>query len=406
MLFRARELREGATPEDLRRQMNEAFKLIERDLTAALSKAKVSSLVTDATYSAGFGEVVRVAPPSAGTRLILPEPNLAQLDSRITAVQEAATGALSVEVVNGTINGATTLAYLAGIGTVEFVLTSTGWYAWSGSLVASFPLAGLAAQATDTFVGNVTAGSAVPTAAGLSTLAGSSLGFVAHALKYIGATSNINSATTTGDLNVFDISALECGGIVTLQALTEANIDGFTAKPDGFWFILQVRDATTTDYVSLIENSGNTTTSIRTPQIRDWRIGKNDAVMLFYSNLRWRIVDSVPKLWLASSDSVTWAATTSNFARSSRGIANIRVTLTGNQILTGVVPDGVTPNGEILNIENIDTVDTLTISHDATSTAANRFFCPAAANYAQGPLTSTLWRHDATSARWRMMSHS
>ena len=29
MLFRARELREGATPEDLRRQMNEAFKLID-----------------------------------------------------------------------------------------------------------------------------------------------------------------------------------------------------------------------------------------------------------------------------------------------------------------------------------------------------------------------------------------
>ncbi len=115
--------------------MNEAFKLIERDLTEALSKAKVSSLITDATYSAGFGEVVRFAPPATGTRLILPAPNLAQLDSRITAVCEAATGALSVEVVDGTINGATTLAYLAGIGTVEFVLTSTGWYAWSVSLV-------------------------------------------------------------------------------------------------------------------------------------------------------------------------------------------------------------------------------------------------------------------------------
>lgn len=142
MLFRARELRDGASADEMRRQMNEAFKLIERDLVAALAKGKVSALITESTYAAGFGEVARFAPPSGGTRLILPEPNLAQLDARVTAVCEAATGALSVEVVNGTINGATTLSYLAGIGTVEFILTSSGWYGWSVSLVDLAALAG------------------------------------------------------------------------------------------------------------------------------------------------------------------------------------------------------------------------------------------------------------------------
>jgi hypothetical protein len=259
MLFRARELREGSTPDDLRRQMNEAFKLIERDLTAALTKSKVSSLITDATYSAAFGEVVRVAPPSTGTRLILPEPNLAQLDSRITAVQEAATGPLSVEVVNGTINGATTLSYLAGIGTVEFVLTSTGWYAWSGSLVASFPLTGLASQASDTFVGNVAAGSAVPTAVGLSTLAGAGLAFAAHtldvtvgnamaivtdAVAYTGSTSRLVLTGITGNQGTVDISTLSCGGHVFISGPTgNWQIEAFSTKPAGFWFNLAASNA-------------------------------------------------------------------------------------------------------------------------------------------------------------------
>lgn len=220
---------------------------------------------------------------------------------------------------------------------------------------------------------------------------------------YSGSTSNVNSATTAGDLNVFDISALECGGIVTLQSLTEANIDGFTAKTDGFWFVLQVRDTTTSDYVTLIENSGNTTTSIRTPAIRDWRLSKNDAVMLFYSNSRWRVVDSREKLFITDQDSVTWASQQDDYERDSRGTAGLRITLTGSQTLTGVVPDGVTPNGEIISIENVDSVDTLTIAHDATSTAANRFFLPGSANLALGPRTGGLFRYDATSSRWRLL---
>lgn len=224
--------------------------------------------------------------------------------------------------------------------------------------------------------------------------------------KYAGTTSTGNVSSTSGDLNVVDITALECGGVYTLQNLSEANIDGFTAKTDGFWFVLHVRDDASSASVSLIENSGDTTTSIRTPDIRDWRLTKNDSVMLIYNNSRWRVVASYPKPFFNPTDNVTWAAQQDNFTRASRGIEVLRVTLTGNQNLSGVVPDGVTPGGEMLIISNVDTADTLTILHDSTSTAANRFFCPGAANMSLAPHNSALCRYDSTSSRWRIISRS
>lgn len=227
-----------------------------------------------------------------------------------------------------------------------------------------------------------------------------------NTFKYGGSTSNVNQTPTSGSLGVLAISTLECGGIVTLQSLSEATIDGFTAKSDGFWFVLHVRDDTTSDSVTLLENVGNTTTSIRTPNIRDWRLTKNESVLIFYSNSRWRVVNSRSKAYLAGNQSVTWAAQQDNFARSGRGTDHLRVLLTGAQTLTGVVPDGVTPNGEVLVITNADTADSLTIAHDATSTAANRFLCPANANFVQAFNTSTSWRYDSTSSRWRMVSRS
>jgi hypothetical protein len=229
------------------------------------------------------------------------------------------------------------------------------------------------------------------------------------AVKYAGAAANVNSETTTGALGVVDITALECGGCVTFQSLSEATIDGFTAKTDGFWFILHVRDDTTSATLALLENVGDTTTSIRTPNIRDWRLTKNDSVILFYFSNRWRVVSSRSKAYVAGNQAVTWAAQQDNFARSGKGIDHLRVSLTGAQTLTGVVPDASangSANGEVIVITNADSSDSLTIAHDATSTAANRFLCPASANYVQAFNTSTTWRYDATSSRWRMVSRS
>lgn len=211
MTFRARELREGTTPDEIRRELNAIQKEIAADLLALRSQAPVTPLVTDSTYSANYGQIVRAAPPSGGLRLILPPINIAVPNGRVVAVVEAATGALSVEAIDSTINGSTTLTYLAGIGTVEFLLTPTGWYAWSSSLI-TVALTSLASQAADTFVGNVTAGAAAPTAVGLSTLAGAGLTFGSHTLA-VGAGDGI-------DVNADDV-AVDVTDIVDNVSITE-----------------------------------------------------------------------------------------------------------------------------------------------------------------------------------------
>jgi hypothetical protein len=217
----------------------------------------------------------------------------------------------------------------------------------------------------------------------------------------------INVSSTAGALGVVDISALQCGGVVAFQSVTEASIDGFTAKPEGFWFVVHNRDAATSDVITLLENLGNTTTSMRTPDIRDLRLYKNDSVMLIYSSSRWRCVVPHHRLYFTGIDAVTWAAQENNHARTSRGQNRIRVTLTGNQTLTGVVPDASTSgsaNGEILCIENIDTVDTLTIAQASTSsTAANRFNLPNQLPMQIPPQCCALFFYDDTSQRWRLL---
>lgn len=212
MLFRAREIREGATADEQRRQLNEALKLIERDLSQALSRRRVSEVVTASSYAPGFGEVVRGAPPSTGQRLILPEPNLAALDARVTYVQVAATGALTVEVVNGTINGATTLSYLAGIGTIEFILTADGWFAWSVSMVASLPLTALASQAAKSVIANATNAAAVPAALAASA-----------ALQHV----RVNAANNALEWSTITLSELPAQASETVLG----NISGSSAVP-------------------------------------------------------------------------------------------------------------------------------------------------------------------------------
>lgn len=205
MRFKARELREGIPQDELRRELNAIQKEIRTDLEALERKSKVSQLLIDGSYAASYGEILRVAPPTSGFRLILPPRNLEQPDTRVVVVVEASAGALSAEAVDATINGAATLTLLAGIGTLEFRLTPTGWYAFSATLF-TVALTSLAAQASDTFVGNVAAGSAVPTAVALSTLAGAGLAFGSHTLDVTGSTSititsdQVQRAALTGDV--------------------------------------------------------------------------------------------------------------------------------------------------------------------------------------------------------------
>jgi hypothetical protein len=52
---------------------------------------------------------------------------------------------------------------------------------------------------------------------------------------------------------------------------------------------------------------------------------------------------------------------------------------------------------------NVGTANIITLVHDATSTAANRFFCPNSANVALRPNGWVDIWYDTTSSRWRVV---
>lgn len=125
--FKARELRSDASPEEVRRQLNEIQKEIAADL-AALSAARTVTELKTKGYAARYGDVVRVAPPAGGLRVILPPVNPAQPNGRVTVVVESILGQLSVEAVGTTVDGAAVETFAVGRGTIEFRLTPSGWY--------------------------------------------------------------------------------------------------------------------------------------------------------------------------------------------------------------------------------------------------------------------------------------
>lgn len=91
----------------------------------------------------------------------------------------------------------------------------------------------------------------------------------------------------------------------------------------------------------------------------------------------------------------TLAAGTNNLAIGA--VSVVRITLTGSQTLTGMVP---TAAGQTVWIFNADSADTLTLGHLTTSTATNQFLCPNNVNYALPPRCGVAVWYDPTSSLW------
>jgi hypothetical protein len=90
-------------------------------------------------------------------------------------------------------------------------------------------------------------------------------------------------------------------------------------------------------------------------------------------------------------------ANTDNWNPTGLATANvIRMDVNGALNLTGIVAQ---TSGTILTLYN-KTAYTVTLTHDATSTAANRFYCPGATNYALLQKASVRLRYDGTDSRW------
>jgi hypothetical protein len=80
----------------------------------------------------------------------------------------------------------------------------------------------------------------------------------------------------------------------------------------------------------------------------------------------------------------------------------LRLTAASGAILTGLAGGAL---GRMVLLINVDTVDSITISHaDTASTAANRFFCPSAVSVVLPIHGSAMLWYDSTSSRWRVLS--
>jgi hypothetical protein len=80
----------------------------------------------------------------------------------------------------------------------------------------------------------------------------------------------------------------------------------------------------------------------------------------------------------------------------------LRLDTDASRNLTGIAGGA---DGRILVVHNIGSFP-LVLVHDATSTAANRFYLPGSANLQVNPNETAILRYDATSSRWRLLQNS
>src|SRR6185369_13274036 len=104
-----------------------------------------------------------------------------------------------------------------------------------------------------------------------------------------GSGQQILNTTATGALGVVDISTLGPGGSYVIQPTGNFNIDGFTAKQNGFWFDL-VYDNTSSVFLGTLNyDVGAATTSMRTPQTVAYQFTRNTTLRMRYQFNRWRV---------------------------------------------------------------------------------------------------------------------
>jgi len=93
-------------------------------------------------------------------------------------------------------------------------------------------------------------------------------------------------------------------------------------------------------------------------------------------------------------------ANTDNWGPTGLSTANVvRINVDANRDITGIVAQAT---GTILLLHNTTTF-TITLKHDVTSTAANRFYGPGAADYALTAYASVWIRYDGTHSRWTVI---
>lgn len=131
---------------------------------------------------------------------------------------------------------------------------------------------------------------------------------------------------------------------------------------------------------------------------QDQNLAEGQSIEFEYSNNRWRHIGGTTcSVVFNTIFNSTLAATTNNLAIGNSTTV-VRIDLTGNQSLTGMVAP--TLGGKPIILINISVTDSLTLVHDSTSTAANRFLLPNGTNLVIPPMSMLLAYYDQTQSRW------
>lgn len=238
----------------------------------ALAPLEAFPLRTEARLDLAAGTFSRLSPRSSGQEVVVPTASAANFGQTITLLVRSSLGDLRIRAASGLISGASSYTIPAGR-TSLIVLVSDGETGWVTERV--FPAAGdfLA------YDGETLDWTGTP---------GDSIAFDGTAINYVGNSDRINIlAGTSGNLGTVDIAALTCGGCVAVSTPSGPwEIEGFTAKPSGFWFILvggsNIAEGTIRD-----EDAPTATDRIRTPQGDDIIVRSAPQMLFFYSVNRW-----------------------------------------------------------------------------------------------------------------------
>lgn len=165
-----------------------------------------------------------------------------------------------------------------------------------------------------------------------------------------------------------------------------------------------LRTFNTVEVVLKHEDTGSASANrFRCPNEQDYLMRRRDMVEVVYSGGKWNVI-GVARDW-QNSTSVTWASQQNDV--SIVGKDRLRIVLTGNQTLTGIVPRSATGDndGQTVLIENVDDVDFLTIAQNSSSSASNnRFRCPNDVDFVLAPRCGVIARYDGVSGLlWRLI---
>jgi len=271
---------------------------ISQDLQALAAKTPTTP-VQARTYFAKYDEVVRIRPPAGGTKLVLARPSPAMAGSKVTLITEGAAGSVTIECVNGVVDGLTTRTLTAAIGAIIFTHNGeTGWFSSEGGVGAVGPTgAGGGTGATGSTGPTGTTGATGGTGAtgatgsmqgavglhyryeglGLGTDPGAGKMRRGNGVFFVGTELYFNDVDTNGDnlvtlINTFEDSTNPVKGFIQIIDVAD----------DTKWILFQVNDVSDTTFevvsVTIISTSAAWTESVRDVLVLFSRAGDKSTV--------------------------------------------------------------------------------------------------------------------------------